>query len=216
MDELSRYSSAVEDFKRARRRAALQEALARLSGTKRDQLLSFEQVRKLLGAKALLPRGLREIPLDAVVGSVGRYEDFSRLFLPRLESQEGRWARVRMAAEYQGLPPIEVYKISDAYFVLDGHHRVSVAREMGAKHIEAYVTEVPTKAPLSPKDDPDDVILKAEQAKFLEETRLDELRPEVDLRVTTPGRYAELREHIAVHQYFTGLDQKREVPYAEA
>lgn len=210
------YISAVSDFKRARRSADLQEILERVGGGKRSPLLSFEKVRRALGEENLLPRTLRNIPMDAIVGSVGRYEDFTRQFLPRQEAQLGRWARVRMAFEYSGLPPIEVYQIGDVYFVLDGHHRVSVARQLGASEIEAYVTEIPSKVPLSPEDDADDLILKTEQARFLEDTRLDDLHPEVNLSVTAPGRYEQLREHIAAHRYFMGLDQKREVPYEEA
>jgi nucleotide-binding universal stress UspA family protein len=216
MEDISRYSSAVQDFKRARRRADLQEMLARLGGGKRNRLLSFDEVRKQIGQGSLLPRGLKEIPLDAIVGTVGRYEDFNRQFLPRQESQLGRWARVRMAFEYAGLPPINVYQIGDVYFVLDGHNRVSVAKQLGAKYIEAYVTEIPTRVEVTPDLEPLGLILKAEQARFLEETRMDELHPELDLRVTLPGRYDELRDHIAVHRYFMGLEDKREVPYEEA
>lgn len=215
-DNGTSFSSAVTDFRRARRRADMQEILARLGGGKRSRLLSFEKVRRSIAEERLLPRVLRNIPMDAIVGSVGRYEDFNRQFLPRQEAQLGRWARVRTAFEYSGLPPIEVYKIGEVYFVLDGHHRVSVARQLGAKEIEAYVTEIPSKVPLSPEDDADDLIIKTEQARFLEDTRLAELHPEVDLSVTTPGRYEQLREHIAAHRYFMGLDQKREVGYEEA
>ena len=216
MDDFSRYSTAVQDFRRARRRADLQDLLARLGGGQSSRLLSFEQVRKQIGKGSLLPRGIKEIPLDAVVGSVDRYEDFDRQFLPRQESQLGRWARVRMAFEYSGLPPISVYQIGDVYFVLDGHHRVSVAKQLGAKSIEAYVTEIPSRVPVTPDLQPFDLILKAEQARFLEETRMDELHPELDLRVTLPGRYDELRDHIAVHRYFMGQELKREIPYEEA
>jgi nucleotide-binding universal stress UspA family protein len=210
------YISAVTDFKRARRSAELREILDRFGSGKRNPLLSFEKVRRALGEERLLPRTLRNIPMDSIVGSVGRYEDFTRQFLPRQEAQLGRWARVRMAFEYKGLPPIEVYQIGNVYFVLDGHHRVSVARQLGAKEIEAYVTEIPSKVPLSPEDDADDLILKAEQARFLEDTRLDELHPDVDLSVTAPGRYEQLREHIATHRYYMGQEQTREVSYEEA
>jgi nucleotide-binding universal stress UspA family protein len=210
------YSSAIQDFRRARARAALQQVLDLLGGSKRGRLLAFEDVRKMLGEVSQFPRGLQVIPLDSIVGSVGRYDDFTRQFLPRQENQSSRWARVRMAFETIGLAPIELYKIGDAYFVQDGHHRVSVARQMGAKGIEAYVTEIPSKVPLSPSDDVDDVILKAELAQFLEETRLDELRPDVDMRVTLPGRIRELREHIAVHRYYMGQEQNREIPFEEA
>jgi len=207
---------AVQDFRRARRRATLQQILARLTGKSAD-LLSYEEVRQKLKARTLGARSLRDIPLDGIVGSVGRYNDFTRSFLPRQDSDEGRWARVRAAVtDMRGLPPIEVYQIDQAYFVLDGNHRVSVARQLGATHIQAYVTEVHTKVPLSPDVQPDDLIVKAEYADFLEHTSLDQLRPESDLSVTVPGRYQALKEHIEVHRYFMGLEQKREIPYEEA
>lgn len=208
-------SSAINDYRRARRRAAMQELLGRLGGKSQD-LLSFDEARRAVGEVGQFPRGLQDIPLDAIVGSVGRYEDFNRQFLPRHQISPGRWAGVRMAAEDKGLPPIEVFKLGEVFFVHDGHHRVSVARQLGAQSIEAYVTEIPTKAPLTPDDDAEDLILKAEQTAFLEDTRLNELRPEVDLILTNAGRYRQLREHIAVHQYFMGLDQQREISFGEA
>ncbi len=209
-------SSAVADFRRARQRADLQEILARLTGKSVD-LLPYEEVRRKLNARTMSGRELKEIPLDAIVGSVGRYNDFTRDFLPRHDSDRERWARVKVAiTEQGGLPPIEVYQIGEVYFVLDGNHRVSVARELGSKVIQAYVTRVRTKVPLSPDDDPDDLIIKAEYVEFLEITGLDELRPGAELQVTAPGKVQALLEHIDVHRYFMGLDQQRDIPYHEA
>jgi nucleotide-binding universal stress UspA family protein len=180
-------------------------------------LLSYEDVRRKLRAKTGRGAVLRDIPLDAIVGSVGRYGDFTRSFLPRQDSDQERWARVQMAVtDLAGLPPISVYQIGDAYFVLDGNHRVSVARQFGATHIQAYVTEVETRVPLPVDVQPDDLILKGEYTAFLERTHLDEIRPQADLSTTVPGRYPMLLEHIEVHRYFMGLEQGREIPYEEA
>ena len=107
-------------------------------------------------------------------GSVGRYEDFTRDFLPRRDSDAERWARVeRLAKDEVGLPPVDLFQIGDVYFVNDGNHRVSVARQMGHSHIEAYVTPVQSRVPLSPEVQPKDLILKAELADFLDCTRID-------------------------------------------
>lgn len=209
------YSSAVSDFWQARQRAGLQAVMARLTGKSLD-LLSFDDVRRKLRASNAVERGLREIPLDAIVGSVGRYQDFTRTFLPRHDSDESRWARVMVAQTTQGLPPISVYKVGEAYFVHDGNHRVSVARQLGNDTIQAYVTEVQTRVPLTADDQPDDLILKAEYADFLAQTHLDELRPEADLSLTEPGKYLLLLEHIEVHRYYMGLEQERSIPYKEA
>ena len=210
------FVSATEDFRRARRRAALQSVLARLSGRPTNPL-SFEEVKKQLKVAGEVPRGLQDIPLERIIGSVGRYRDFTRDFLPLGDNDAQRWARVKTVMnDAGGLPPIEVYKLGDVYFVKDGNHRVSVARRIGAETIEAYVTEVRTRVPLSPNDTPDDLILKAEYTDFLSQTRLDELRPNANLTLTAPGGHKVLLEHIAVHRYFMGLDEQRDVPGEEA
>jgi nucleotide-binding universal stress UspA family protein len=214
--ELHTISAAIDDFHKARSLAALKEILARITGES-TQLLSFDEVRQKLKVKGSYEKGLRDIPLDAIVGSVGRYNDFTRDFLPKQDVDEKRWARVKVAATgLVGLDPIEVYQIGDVYFVKDGNHRVSVARQLGATHIQAYVTEIRTRVPLTPDVKPDDLILKAEYADFLEKTRLDEYRPQSDLSVTVPGQYPILLEHIDMHRYFMGLDYQRDVSYEEA
>jgi nucleotide-binding universal stress UspA family protein len=209
-------AAAVEDFHQARRQAAIQQIISRFTGESTD-LLSFDDVSQKLKVKGSSPRGFREIPLDAIVGSVGRYKDFTRSFLPRQENDKERWARVAVAMkDLTGLPPIEVYQIGDAYFVLDGNHRMSVARQVGATYIEAYVTEFKTKVPLSPNDQPDDLIIKAEYADFLDKTGLDKLRPEADLRTTAPGRHWELETQIEAQRFLLSQEQGREIPYSEA
>jgi nucleotide-binding universal stress UspA family protein len=209
-------ASAVEDFRSARLQAQLNDLVSRLTG-RSTELLSYEEVRRKLKARERSAERLEDIPLDAIVGSVGRYRDFTRSFLPRQESSKDRWARVEVAMTgMKGVPPIEVYKVGDAYFVRDGHHRVSVARQFGSDHIQAYVTEVETKVPLGPDVKPQDLILKAEYAEFLERTDIDDVRSQADLRVTEPGKYPLLEEHIEVHRHFMGLEQERHIPYTEA
>lgn len=214
--DLKDISSAIMDFQSARNKAALKEILARIRG-ENNRLLSYDEVREKLKLRGGSDLGLHEIPLDAIVGSVGRYTDFSKDFLPLQDVNEERWARIKVAATGMvGLPPIEVYKIGEAYFVKDGNHRVSVARDLGARYIQAYVTEVRTRVPITPDIQPDDLIIKAEHAQFLEQTRLDELRPDSDLTVTVPGKYEVLAEHIDVHRYFMGLEWQRDISYEEA
>lgn len=208
MDEKN-FIVALEDFRSARQQAAVQELMARLTG-KSVALLSFEEVRRKLRASAMSERGLLEIPLDAIVGTESRDADFTRSFFPRDTASEQRWARVKTAStdlNATGLAPIQVYKIGEAYFVRDGHHRVSVARQLNSPTISAYVTEVQTRVPLTPDVQPDELIIKAEYAAFLEETNLDQLRPNVDLGVSQPGQYDKLREFIEVHGYVTETEQ---------
>lgn len=213
--------SALRDFRRARRRADVQRVLTLLSGGllsgAGEKLLAYDEVRRRLKAVETPRRQLEYIPLDAIVGSVGRYQDFNRSFMPLSDAQKGRWVDVQQAmTSLEGVPPIEVYKLGGAYFVKDGHHRVSVARQLGAKRIEAYVTQVAARVPVSADLDQDELIIATELANFLERTNLDRLRPEADLTVTAPGRYPELLEHIEVHRYFMGIDLSRPVEWEEA
>lgn len=193
------YNSAVEDFKRARRTAAMQQMMARLTGKSAD-LLAYDDVCRYVKSSDGVKQGVREIPLDAIVGSVGRYQDFTRAFWPKNDSDEERWVRVKTAVhDMVGMPPIDVYKVGDVYFVIDGNHRVSIARQLGGDSITARVTEVQLRVPLSPDDDPDDLICKARYAEFLEQTNLDNLRPDVDLLMTFCGHYHLLLDQIEAH-----------------
>lgn len=212
----SNLASAIEDFRRARQRAILKEMIARLTG-EQVNLLSYDEVRRRLKAAQSMEKGIQEIPLDSIIGSVNRYTDFTRDFLPRSAVHADRWANVEIAyTGMTGVPPIEVYQLGDVYFVKDGNHRVSVARQLGANTIEAYVTEIKTKVPVTTETTTEDLILKAEYAEFLEKTRLIELRPEADLALTVPGKYGDLEEHISVHRYFMGIEQLRDISYEEA
>jgi hypothetical protein len=151
------------------------------------------------------------------VGSVGRYKDFTRSFLPRTNAIRSRWQRLdALARGPEGFPPIEVYKIGDVYFVIDGNHRVSVARQLGAKTIEAYVTELPTPVPLDANTQPDDLLIKEGYADFLRQTKLDILRLGSQVILTEPDRYRQLSEHISVHRYFMGIEQDRPITREEA
>lgn len=197
--------------------ASLQAILARITGKSID-LLDFSEVSRRLKMQGSSERGLQDIPLDAIVGSVSRYADFTKNFLPRQSRDEDRWARVKTSILHdpEGLKPIEVYKIGEAYFVKDGHHRVSIASGMGVKNIQAYVTEIRTLVPIDANTSPDELILKTEFADFLANTQVDEILPQADFRITVPGGYQKLEEHIRVHRFFMGVDQHREIPWDEA
>jgi nucleotide-binding universal stress UspA family protein len=210
------FQMAIEDFQSAWHRALVQEILARLTG-RSTQLLSYEEVAEKLKLRARTERGIRQIPLDAIVGSVGRYTDFTRTFLPRRVNDQERWARVKTAMEDGvGLPPIEVYKVGEAYFVIDGNHRVSIARQEKYSTITARVIEVRTDISLMPDIQPDDLIIKAEYADFLEATGIMNLRPNVDLSVTIPGQYEKLMEQICGCECLLENEQECEIPFQDA
>ena len=139
-----------DDFNRARRR----QVLARLAGWLRGQpghvrrILVLDEVVAALGWRGEHYLGLQTIPLDTVAGTVDSRRDFDRRFRPTSNRVRQRWERLDLA-QRRGvfLPPIDVYRVGDLHFVIDGHHRVSVAVATGNKTIEAHVTEVLTRMP---------------------------------------------------------------------
>lgn len=212
------YTKALEDFRHARAKARLQHLWASITGESKE-LLQYDEITRKMHAIGGSSKGLKEIPVESIVGSVNRYQDFDKDFLPMRDYDIQRWANVKAMMTTPGgtgLPPIRVYKIGETYFVLDGNHRVSIAREMGLEFLEGYVTEIPTRVPLTPEDSPEDIILKSEYIDFLEETQFDKIIPDVSLELTFPGQYDTLREHIRVHRHFMGLEQYREIPPEEA
>ncbi len=200
--------NAAEDFRSARRRAALENIWSTLTGSS-NRLIHFQQVEEQLDFEQTEKLGLQEIPLDAIVGSVNRQHDFTRKFLPRSGVDPQRWQRVDQVVGQQ-IPPIDVYQIDEVYFVLDGNHRVSIARQRGMTHIPAFITRIESAVSLTPEDTFNDVIIKNEQARFLNDTKLSVLRPEFNFTVTTPGAYRQLREHIANHHF--NLEMKFHYP----
>ncbi len=210
------YSVAVQDFKRARKQAAVQQLLARLTG-KSNKLLVYEYVRDQLKEISTVKRGLQEIPLEAIVGSVGRYDDFTRDFLPKKDSDQERWARVKTAVlDMRGMYPIDVYQMGEVYFVMDGHHRVSIARQLGTSTISAHVTEVITKVPLALGDDQDQVSCKSRYVEFLEQTQLNQLRPEANLLLTFCNQYHVFLAQIEVHRQRLAEAQQHQITPQEA
>lgn len=198
----SNYHLAVQDFQSAHLRGKLQGVLARITG-KSNELLSYEEIADKLKLQGRSDKGVQTIPVAAIIGSVGRYTDFTRTFLPRRANDLQRWANVKATALDplgEGLQPVEVYKVSEVYFVIDGNHRVSIARQEGWKTIDAHVIEIQTNIPLTPNVQPDELIVKAEYADFLEQTGLNRTPEPVDLRITIPGGYQKLLDEISVYR----------------
>jgi hypothetical protein len=131
------------DFTRARRRARLRAvaALIRREHTS-NRLLSFDDLRRELMANNRRPRGTRVVEVDEIGGSVGRWDEFDRSFLPARASVGHKWKRIdRAFHRTEDLPPVKLYKLEETYFVVDGYHRVSVARYHDVPTVEAAVVE---------------------------------------------------------------------------
>jgi hypothetical protein len=215
-DDHSFASKAEGDYGRVRRRAWFRDVVAKLAG-RQNQLLSYEAVKRSLKLGGPIYRGVKTVPVAQIVGSVDRYRDFDEVFLPKQDSTANRWKSIARAFYSDvDLPPVRLYKVGDAYFVMDGHHRVSVAREQGIEFIDAEVQEVVSRVPVSADLKAEDLLILHEYRRFLERTRLDEIRPGQHLRFTVAGGYQQIIEHIATHRHYMQLEQQREVSDAEA
>ncbi len=199
-------------WSKARRRIVVQKILCAIQECSMD-LIPFEEARELLHLNQKICRGLQEIELDKIRGSVGRYHDFTSAFLPRRDNLRQRWQRVRSAKATKGLPPVELYKVGQAYFVADGNHRVSIASTEGEKTIEAYVCEYISPVELSSEADLDEVLCKAEYAEFMRRTQL---QPEQEIVFTAPGRYMEIECQIRSVQQSLENERSEPVHYEEA
>jgi hypothetical protein len=132
------------DFSRALRRAQLRRKRSRLQrDNASNRLLCFDDLRKIPGALGRIYRGMRTVPVAQIGGSVGRCSEFDGDFMPTRASVGERWKRVDQAFHRgEELPPVSLYKVGSFHFVLDGHHRVSVASYHAVEWIDAYVTEI--------------------------------------------------------------------------
>lgn len=210
---------AREDFDSARFRAFRKAVLATLT-RRAGALPALAAVVDAAGLEGTASVADREIPISQIVGSAGpsaKAADFDPSFLPIDRRLRDRWTRIyREMVEGGELPPIDVYQVGDSYYVIDGHHRVSVARTLGRQTISARVIEMATRAPLPPRVDLKALLRAAEYADFLQMTQLHRTRPAARLECSRLGRYDEILKHILGHRYFIGLEGDHEVSLVDA
>jgi hypothetical protein len=199
------------------RRKALLAALLDSIRRQPTEMLAFEAVRASLNVHGQVALGHQIVPVEHIIGSEGRYSDFDRRFLPRTEAVEVRWRSIERAMERLiDLPPVDLWKISDVYFVRDGNHRVSVARWMGQRHIDAFVTELLVDVPLTPDLSVRTLLFAEEYNDFLEWTNLHALRPDQRIEFSELGGYLELVRHINAYRYTLGQQLGRTIDRDEA
>jgi hypothetical protein len=200
---------ANEDFNRARNQAVFSR-IQHFMNVDKDNLLSFSDVKDILKPKNQSYQGMQVVPLTHIVGSEGRYHDFNKHFLPRVEHLRNRWRKVDQARlQDVVLPPIQLYEIGGVYFVRDGNHRVSVARSQGGEVIDAEVISLSSEIPIDPSMTADDLrksLIAYEKDLFYEKTRFAERTGDNELDFSEPGRYDVIYNHILVHKQY--LDEK--------
>ncbi len=189
---------AHTDFSRARRRHRLSDLAARLRREPDDVnvILPFDEVGAALGKRGERRLGLQTIPLDSIVGTVDRTREFDRSFRPTSRRVRRRWEGIAKAMRRgQEMPPIDVYRVGDLHFVIDGHHRVSVARQLGLELIDANVTEIVTEVPVGGAIRVGDLAVKSQERLFYERVPLPRAARE-RIKFNEKWRYAELAEGV--------------------
>jgi hypothetical protein len=188
-------------FDRARRQNAYRRLARVVRGREAPALLPLDEATRRLRPFHRRYVGLRPIPVEQIVGTESRARDFDRDFLPRRPDIGRRWRQVEQAFPDGGFPPIVVYQLGDAYFVLDGHHRVAIARQRGMEMIDAEVTELRARWHLPADADIVELIHAEQERIFMEESGLSQARPDVRIRFSRPVGYLELLENVQVHGY---------------
>jgi hypothetical protein len=186
-----------------------------LSSRRRERLLELDEVERRLKPFGRRYLGVREIPLDALVGTDGRASSFTRDFRPLHAFSRDRLRSLEAAFADGGFPPIVAVKLGETYFVIDGHHRAALARRGGAEMIDADVTELIARVPLPAGADMLEVVLRELERIFLEDSGLAEARPGVRIPVSRPAHYLELLENIQVHGYHVMRGRARVLENAE-
>jgi len=216
MSDESYSEQSRSDFQRALFKAFMNRVWDSLSG-QRTTLLSYDDIKEKLHIGGPIYRGVQTVRVDQIAGSLNRYHEFDRVFLPASDKLAARWQNVNRAFYQEvSLPPVVLYKVGQVYFVVDGHHRVSVAREQGQIFIEAEVRECYTRVNITPDIKPEDLEILEDKVHFLERTSFDDIRPEANIKLTIPDGFDRMLEHIAVHRYFMGLDLQRDISEEEA
>jgi len=213
IDTQNRYK-AEKHFSKAMSRAFKEELNSWIT-RKSSKLLPFEAVKEKLELWFVKDIGIHSVPLDAIIGSQGRYKSFTRHFLPLEESSRERWKEIENAiSSGKILPPVELYKVCNAYFVKDGHHRISVAKSRNTSTIDARVFEYNCDVSLDNSTDIYMLAILETYHKFLKETGLKKRNP--DLHLTRLGGYNIIMEHIQRHAFFLAKNKKREISLEEA
>jgi len=189
---------AQHDFLRARRRATVAKLVARLRGEPDDVgvVLPYHEVIEALGFVSERYLGFEVVPLDAIVGTIDRMRDFDRRFRPTSRRVRSRWEQIAAAMRRgEPMPPVDLFKVGEIYFVRDGHHRVSVASAMGLRDIDAYVTEVVTEVDAGSAIKFTDLPVKSHERVFFERVPLPEAARS-EISVSDPWDYPVLAEAV--------------------
>ena len=203
-------------FDRARRREVYRRVAGIVTGERQHELLPLDELQARVRLFEQTYLGVRPIKVERVVGTTSRSQDFDMNFLPRRQEVRERWMRLERAFPDGEFPPIVAYEVGDSYFVVDGHHRVAIAKQKGIEFIDAEVTRLRARFKFPPGADIGRLILAEQRQLFFEDSGLDRSRPDATIEFSLPIGYVELLELIKVHAYEMSRQRQQFVPIAEA
>ena len=203
-------------FTRARRREIYRRLVGIVNRQTDRELIPLDELRDRFRIFDQTYRGVDAIPVERIVGTAGRSDDFDARWLPRRPEVQDRWMRLERAFPDGEWPPIIVFQVADSYFVVDGHHRVALARQKGIEYIDADVTELRARFPIKEGLDIGKMILSEQQQIFMEESGLGKTVPDARIELSQPHGYVELLEILKAHAYDMTATRKAFVPIREA
>lgn len=210
---------ADHDFSKAYGKALINE-IAHFLSPKEANMISLGEIKSIIKPKNELYLGMKTIPVNKIIGSEGRYNDFDNEFFPKNQFMKNRWMHVDEAnIESIVLPPIKVYELAGLYFVRDGNHRVSVAKLKGIEFIDAEVVCLQSEIVLNPVRTLNSMkkqIISYEKKNFYAETLFGDITDFWGLDFSTPGQYDIIYNHIITHKYFINQNQTEEIEFEKA
>ncbi|HAF62641.1 MAG TPA: transcriptional regulator [Anaerolineaceae bacterium] len=216
MSDQSLHQQSRNDFEDAYFKGFVR-SIEKWLGQNKTRLVAFNDILSHVSIRQQYDAGLQEINIDKIIGSVNRYADFDDAFLPRQKHTRSRWEKIdRAYLRDEILPPVDVYQIGEFYFVMDGNHRVSVAKKRGQKWIDAHVVKIEVPYEIDRNFDFNQLILKEEQNQFYEKTGIKKLHSDADIQLSIPGLFDRLQEHIDAHRFYASEYLHHEISYEKA
>ena len=207
------------DFSKVRNKALI-NSLQHFLTPEETKLISLNDIKEMLHPDNEVYVGMKVVPVEKIIGSEGRYNDFDNLFFPKHSHLKNRWLNIDKAyMEGKILPAVTLYEIGGVYFVRDGNHRVSVAKARGVEFIDAEVTSLRTEIRLKPGKSMKTIIrqiIAYEKKLFYAKTNYGDITGDWSLDFTTTGQYDVIYNHILTHKYFINLNQVEEISMADA
>lgn len=156
----------------------------------KDRISAFNEQEEAKEDVQVIEHGVKSIELEKIIGSVGKYSDFDSRFRRKKQVSDQRFTDIKQAMrEGKSLPPVKLYQIRSDYYVFDGNHRVSAAKELGRSEIQAKIIELRSDTNTMEN------LLYIEKHNFYEKTKL-----EHNIDLTEVGKYIYLEKQIKKHK----------------